>query len=97
MNVIANVPAHHTLAHILNVAFEGLDMQHKLDDLKATIAFSAASACHATHLAPSHVLKAMGLSEAQAAASRRFSFGRFTTQEDIRRAIAYFQSVFRGA
>ena len=32
---------------------------------------------------PSHVLGALGLTETQSKASIRFSFGRFTTDEDI--------------
>ncbi len=89
--VIANVPAENTVPHIVNLRFEGLDSQSLIKGLAIDgLAFSQASACHATHLAPSYVLKAMGLSDQQAAASLRFSFGRFTTKDDIARAIATF-------
>jgi cysteine desulfurase len=46
------------------------------------------SACSSALPEPSHVLRAMGLSEADAYSSIRFSLGRFTTGEEIERAIA---------
>jgi cysteine desulfurase len=45
---------------------------------------SSGSACSSAIVAPSHVLKAMGLSDQQAHASIRFSMGRFTTDEEVK-------------
>jgi cysteine desulfurase len=45
------------------------------------------SACSASNQAPSHVLKAMGLSDKQAQSSLRFSMGRGTTQADIQKVV----------
>ena len=47
---------------------------------------SQSSACTAARPTPSHVLTAMGLSEAEAYASLRFSFGILNTQEEAERA-----------
>ncbi|MBP6103957.1 MAG: aminotransferase class V-fold PLP-dependent enzyme [Gammaproteobacteria bacterium] len=95
--VMANIPAENTVPHILNLRFEGLDSQSLIKGLAIDgLAFSQASACHATHLAPSYVLRAMGFSDQQAAASLRFSFGRFTTQDDIARAIKTLHTRIKG-
>lgn len=47
------------------------------------IAFSSAAACSGEQKKLSHVLKAIGLSDQEAAASARFSLGRFTTEKEI--------------
>ncbi|GGC43568.1 cysteine desulfurase IscS [Parapedobacter defluvii] len=74
------------LPNVSNIAFRHL----KADQLMVgvpDIALSSGSACVSGTRDPSHVLKAMGLSDADAHASVRFSLGRFTTDEDIRTCI----------
>jgi cysteine desulfurase len=48
--------------------------------------FSAGSACASGSGRPSHVLRAIGLSDAQAKSSIRLGWGRYTTAQDIERA-----------
>jgi cysteine desulfurase len=49
----------------------------------SNIAVSLGSACHSGSTTISPVLKAMGIIESEIAATIRFSFGRFTTQNEI--------------
>ena len=56
-------------------------------DLKG-LAVSGGSACQSGATEPSHVLTAMGLSEARARASVRLSLSRLTTEDEVERAIA---------
>ena len=48
------------------------------------LAFSAGSACASGSGRPSHVLKAIGLSDEDAFSTLRISLGRFTTEQDVR-------------
>lgn len=66
-----------------NVCFEGCDAQDILGVLQPRLAASTGAACTTGIPEPSHVLKALGLSDAHSEASIRFSFGRFTTYEEI--------------
>jgi cysteine desulfurase len=50
------------------------------------------SACTSALPQPSHVLKAMGVSEADAYSSIRFSLGKYTIPEDIENAVAIVKS-----
>ncbi len=50
------------------------------------LCISTGSACTSSDVAPSHVLTAMGLTRAQAAASLRIGVGRFTSAEEIETA-----------
>lgn len=58
------------------------------------IAASSGSACSSGSVQPSHVLKALGYDEKRCAGSLRFSFGRFTTEEEIKSAVPKIQSVY---
>ncbi len=46
-------------------------------------AVSSGSACTSATLKPSYVLRALGFSDELAHSSIRFSFGKYTTEEDI--------------
>ncbi len=70
------------LYNVTNVWFEHCDSDALIMGL-TNIAVSNGSACTAASIDPSHVLLAMGLTEADAFSCLRFSLGRFTTEEDI--------------
>ena len=65
----------------------GLDVARLMSDCRE-IMFSAGSACASGSGRPSHVLKAIGLSDIQARSSIRLGFGRYTTLEEIEQAAA---------
>lgn len=69
----------------LNLRLRGLDVARLMSDCRA-IAFSAGSACASGSGRPSHVLRALGLTEKEAKASIRLGFGRYTTEEDLEAA-----------
>jgi cysteine desulfurase len=71
------------LAHNLNISVANVDGQALLLGLKNTVALSSGAACSSTSTAPSHVLKAIGHSDALAYASLRFGVGRFNTPAEI--------------
>jgi cysteine desulfurase len=71
-----------------SICFRGIDGEELLFRLNK-IAVSNGSACNSASTEPSYVLRAMGLSEADAYASVRFSLGRFTKTEDIERAVQH--------
>ena len=76
--------AHHevTAKGNLNIRRDGVDAARLISECR-NIAFSARSACASGSGRPSHVLRAIGLTDAQAKSSIRLGFGRYTTAEEI--------------
>lgn len=70
------------LPNTTNICFPGINSEKLILALQ-NISVSNGSACSAVTTEPSHVLIAMGLSNADALASIRFSLGRFTTMQEI--------------
>lgn len=70
------------LPNTTNICFSGINSEKMIIGLQ-NIAVSSGSACSAVTSQPSHVLKAMGLTDAEALSSLRFSLGRFNTLSDI--------------
>lgn len=69
---------------IVSLTLAGADGEALLMNLDLLgVSASAGSACAAGTMQPSHVLTALGLSEAEARASLRFSFGAATTLEEV--------------
>jgi len=90
--VVVNGDEQNRLPHVANISFPGVDgnsLLNALDD----IAISSGSACTSASMAASHVLLAMGLGEALAHGSIRFSLGRFTTPEEIDFTIERFAAI----
>ena len=69
----------------LNIRREGIDAARLVSSLR-DIAVSLGSACASDTGKPSHVLRAIGLSDSQARSSIRIGFGRYTEVDDIERA-----------
>ncbi|AGY59694.1 IscS subfamily cysteine desulfurase [Gloeobacter kilaueensis] len=86
--VIVNGSLDERLAGNLNLAFAGVEGTALLMGLADTVALSSGSACTSASLAPSHVLRALGLDDELAHASLRFGIGRFNTEADIERTSA---------
>ncbi len=78
----------------MHVSFLGIDGAALLANLKE-IAVSSGSACTSADPEPSHVLRAMGISEARSLASLRFGLGRETTAEQIDFTINYVAETVR--
>ncbi|GGI09351.1 cysteine desulfurase family protein [Egicoccus halophilus] len=74
------------LPNTSNVRIEGVDADAMVVNTPA-VAFSSGSACTAAVPTPSHVLTAMGLPTEAAEESIRLSVGRYTTEEEVDRAI----------
>ena len=86
----------HRLPNTLSAAFPGHDANGLVNELAGELAVSAGSACHSGATMISYVLQAMGVEPALARATIRLSVGRFTTEEEIDRAVELILAKVRG-
>ena len=82
----------HRLPNTTNISFASVDGEELLMSLNA-IAVSNGSACNSASTEPSYVLKALGLPDASAYSSVRFSLGRFTTEAEVDVAVRHVAEV----
>jgi cysteine desulfurase len=86
--IALNGPLEARLPNNLNVRVNGVHGESLLKAIASDVAVSSGAACATASADPSHVLRAMGLSDEQARASIRFGLGRFTTEQEIDAAAA---------
>ncbi len=85
--LIVNASAAERLPQTSSLTFPGVRAANLLTELRG-LAVSAGSACSSGTGKPSRILKAIGLSDADALGTIRFSLGRFTTENDVVRAMS---------
>jgi cysteine desulfurase len=85
--VVFNGHPEYRMPHVTNLSFKHVEGEGLLMTFNEEIALSSGSACTSASLEPSYVLKALGLGDDLAHSSLRISLGRFTTEEDVDRAI----------
>jgi hypothetical protein len=86
--VLRNGDAARSVAHLLNVSFEGVEGESLLAAVRSSIAVSTGSACTSAVQEPSYVLRALGRDERLAESSLRFSLGRYSTEAEVDTAVA---------
>ncbi|GKU94956.1 hypothetical protein SLEP1_g8377 [Rubroshorea leprosula] len=84
--VVVNGSVERRYAGNLNLSFAYVEGESLLMGLKE-VAVSSGSACTSASLEPSYVLRALGVDEDMAHTSIRYGIGRFTTEEEIDRAV----------
>lgn len=87
LNIEVNGPTtNHRHPGNANIRFDGFDARDIIASLQPKLAASTGAACSSGIPEPSHVLRALGLTAEQSEASIRFSFGRFTTDDEVKNA-----------
>tara|TARA_B100001109_G_scaffold131048_1_gene106560 strand:- start:1566 stop:2786 length:1221 start_codon:yes stop_codon:yes gene_type:complete len=81
-HVYINGDLKNKVPNILNISFNFVEGESLIMGLK-DIAVSSGSACTSASLEPSYVLRALGRKDELAHSSIRFSFGRFTSDDDV--------------
>lgn len=80
--IYLNGDVENSVPNIINISFNFVEGESLMMSLK-DMAVSSGSACTSATLEPSYVLRAIGRPDELAHSSIRFSFGRYTTEEDI--------------
>lgn len=86
--VVINGSRKHRLPNNVHITLPGYDNERLMMELdERGIQCAVGSACSASNEEPSHVLKAMGLSDAEAQSSLRFTMGLQTTEADVQQVV----------
>ena len=91
-HVYLNGDIENKVPNILNVSFNFVEGESLIMGLK-DIAVSSGSACTSASLEPSYVLRALGRKDELAHSSIRFSFGRFTSDDDVSNTLDILENV----
>lgn len=93
---IIKVNGHPTqrLFNVSNICLTKMDPFLVQNELR-NVAYSQGSACNSSSVKPSHVLKAMGLSDNDALSSFRFSFGKENNMDEINLVVRSFKKLFK--
>jgi len=84
------------LCNNVNVRIEGMRGKELVGQLsRRNIYVSAGAACASTKLTPSHVLRAIGLSEQEALSSLRLSLSKWTTQEEVEYVVQALKEIIQ--
>lgn len=82
------------LPNTLSLSFKGLEANVILNEMELNgIAASAGAACHTDSIDVSPVLKAIGLETDYAMGTIRFSTGRYTTEDEIKKAASIITGI----
>ena len=91
-HVYINGDLKNKVPNILNISFNFVEGESLIMGLK-DIAVSSGSACTSASLEPSYVLRALGRKDELAHSSIRFSFGRFTSDDDVNNTLEILGNV----
>lgn len=97
-DIIINSPVNNCLPNTLNVTFPGVNNRELMMMLDYNgISVSSGSACGSQQSKPSHVLKAIGLSDKEAGETIRISLGVETSASDIRYTLKIFSDYLKNS
>jgi cysteine desulfurase len=83
------------LYNTANICFAGIKADELITKINRKICVAAGSACTSALAQPSHVLKAMGLSDEDCYSSIRFSLGKYNTEAEILETITLLKEVIK--
>jgi cysteine desulfurase len=94
--VTINGSLQHRLPNNIHITVRGQDNERLIIALdQIGVLAAAGSACSASNEEPSHVLRALGLSDADAQASLRFTMGRMTDEATVRKSVEQLAALVR--
>ncbi len=94
-DIVVNGNRGNRLAHNLHLSLPGIPNDAVIARLRNKVAVSTGAACSSGAQTPSHVLKAMGLSEDMQEGAIRIGLGKYTTQDEVDRAAAEIVAAVR--